>query len=186
MERGREDGGMGAVRVGHTADLGAADLVAARQLLDEVFDGDFDDADWEHCLGGLHVLLHDGAALIGHASVVQRRLLHDGRALRAGYVEGVGVHPAHRRRGHARVIMTEVERVVGAAYDLGALGASEDAVDLYAGRGWLAWRGPTAALTPRGIERTPDEDGAVFVLPARVPLDLDGELTCDWRAGDVW
>jgi aminoglycoside 2'-N-acetyltransferase I len=41
-------------------------------------------------------------------------------------------------------------------------------------------------LTPTGISRTPDADGCVYVLPLTVPLDLDGELTCDWRDGDVW
>jgi aminoglycoside 2'-N-acetyltransferase I len=34
--------------------------------------------------------------------------------------------------------------------------------------------------------RTPDDDGAVWVLGLSAPLDLDGELTCDWRDGDVW
>ena len=41
-------------------------------------------------------------------------------------------------------------------------------------------------LTPTGITRTPDEDGAIYVLPSTAPLDLSGELTCDWRDGDVW
>jgi hypothetical protein len=29
-------------------------------------------------------------------------------------------------------------------------------------------------------------DGAVFVFPVVPPLDLFGELVCDWRDGDVW
>jgi hypothetical protein len=29
-------------------------------------------------------------------------------------------------------------------------------------------------------------DGGVYVFPGPTPLDLDGELTADWRAGDVW
>jgi hypothetical protein len=29
-------------------------------------------------------------------------------------------------------------------------------------------------------------DGVVYVFPGRVSLDLDRELTADWRAGDVW
>ena len=41
-------------------------------------------------------------------------------------------------------------------------------------------------LGPAGTVRTPDDDGAVLVLPGAVPLDLDGTLTCDWRDGDVW
>jgi aminoglycoside 2'-N-acetyltransferase I len=48
------------------------------------------------------------------------------------------------------------------------------------------WQGPSSALTPTGIERTEEEDGGIFVLPLVVPLDLFGELTCDWRDGDVW
>jgi aminoglycoside 2'-N-acetyltransferase I len=34
--------------------------------------------------------------------------------------------------------------------------------------------------------RTPGEAGAVYVLPVTVDLDVTGELTCDWRDGDVW
>jgi aminoglycoside 2'-N-acetyltransferase I len=34
--------------------------------------------------------------------------------------------------------------------------------------------------------RTEEDDGTVFVLPVSAPLDLSGELTCDWREGDVW
>jgi aminoglycoside 2'-N-acetyltransferase I len=38
----------------------------------------------------------------------------------------------------------------------------------------------------RAHVRTEDADGAVYVLELSVPLDLAGELTCDWRDGDVW
>ena len=60
------------------------------------------------------------------------------------------------------------------------------AVGFYTGRGWQQWQGRTSALTPNGIVPTPDDDGGVYVLPVAVPLDLSGELTCDWREGDVW
>jgi hypothetical protein len=43
--------------------------------------------------------------------------------------------------------------------------------------------GPSSALTRTGITRTPDEDGAIYVLPHAVELDLDGALCCDWRDG---
>jgi len=78
------------LRVAHTSDLDAATRAAVRALLDAAFDGDFSDHDWEHALGGMHALAWEGDELVGHASVVQRRLLYDGRPLRAGYVEGVG------------------------------------------------------------------------------------------------
>jgi aminoglycoside 2'-N-acetyltransferase I len=174
------------VRTAHTAELDAATLSAARALLDDVFEGDMSDHDWEHSLGGVHALVWDAEDLVGHASVVQRRLLHGGRALRAGYVEGVGVRADQRRRGHGAAMMEAVERVVRCAYEVGALGATDEAAEFYAARGWKVWQGPTSALTPTGIARTEGEDGSVYVLPVEVPLDLSGELTCDWRDGDVW
>jgi aminoglycoside 2'-N-acetyltransferase I len=174
------------VRTVHTADLSTATLKAARALLDDVFVGEMTDDDWEHALGGVHALVWEGAELIGHASVIQRRLLHGGRALRAGYVEGVGVRADRRRRGHGAAMMEALERVVRGAYDLGALGAADDAAGFYAARGWKRWQGQTSALTPAGLTRTDQEDGCIYVLPLAVPLDLSAGLTCDWRDGDVW
>ena len=82
--------------------------------------------------------------------------------------------------------MDALERVVRSAYDLGALGATDEAADFYAARGWRLWQGPSSALTPTGIQRTEEDDGGIYVLPVTVPLDVTGELTCDWRDGDVW
>jgi aminoglycoside 2'-N-acetyltransferase I len=82
--------------------------------------------------------------------------------------------------------MTALERIIRAAYDLGALASSEMAVGFYERRGWLRWPGPTAVLAPDGIRRTEDEDGAVYVLPVRAGLEPSGQLACDWRDGDVW
>jgi aminoglycoside 2'-N-acetyltransferase I len=72
------------------------------------------------------------------------------------------------------------------AYDVGPLGASEQAAAFYATRGWKVWQGPSSALTPTGIKPTSEDDGCIYVFPLAVPLDLGGGLTCDWRAGDVW
>jgi aminoglycoside 2'-N-acetyltransferase I len=170
----------------HTADLDDATLAAARSLLDAVFGGEMTEHDWEHALGGVHALSWDRGELVGHASVVQRRLIHGGRALRTGYVEGVVVRADRQGRGHGTAMMAALERVVLGAYDLGALSTTDEAADFYAARGWKAWRGPTSALTPGGVVRTAEEDEAVRVFPAAHPLDLTGELICDWRDGDVW
>jgi len=174
------------LRTAHTADLDPADLKAARALIDEVFDGEVTEADWEHALGGMHALVWDGSTLIGHGSVIQRRLLHRGRALRAGYVEAVAVRADRRGQGHGAAVMGALERVLRGAYDLGALGSTDEGAGFYAARGWKLWRGPSSALTPAGVLRTADDDGCLYVFELAVPLDLDGELTCDWRDGDVW
>jgi aminoglycoside 2'-N-acetyltransferase I len=173
------------VRTAHTAELDPAALEAARALLYAVFD-DMTEADWEHSLGGMHALAWDGPVLVGHASVVQRRLLHQGRALRTGYVEGVAVRAGRRRQGLGDAMMAALEDIARKAYDVAALGATDEAVPFYRARGWTRWLGPTSALTPAGLRRTEDDDGGVYVLPFGTPLDLRGELTCDWRDGDVW
>ena len=174
------------VRTAHTADLYAETLDAAQRLLEAAFGDEWSSHDWDHALGGVHALAWEGDELVGHAAVVQRRLLHRGHALRSGYVEGVAVRADRRRRGHAEALMEALEPVMRRAYDLGALSATDAAAPLYAGRGWQLWRGPLSALTPSGVVRTPNDDGSVFVLPGAVELDLDGELTCDWRDGEVW
>jgi aminoglycoside 2'-N-acetyltransferase I len=170
----------------HTGQLDTAVLVAARNLLEEVFEGELTDDDWEHSLGGMHALVWEGRELIGHASLIQRRLIHNSRTLRTGYVEGVGVRADVRRRGHGATLMAALERVARGAYEIGALGATDDAATFYAARGWRLWQGPTSALTPSGVVRTEEEDDCIYVLPLSADLDLKGALTCDWREGDAW
>ncbi|MFO7571380.1 MAG: GNAT family N-acetyltransferase [Gaiellaceae bacterium] len=172
----------------HTADLAPAALLEIRALLDAAFEGDFAEEDWEHALGGVHVLLREGRDLVGHAAVVQRRLLVGGSALRTGYVEAVAVRRERRDRGLGGALMAVAEDVVRSAYELGALSSGGRAARLYERRGWLRWEGPTWALSPDGPQRTADDDVGVFVLPTPTTpvLDLAGPIACDWRPGDVW
>lgn len=174
------------VTTAHTAYVEPPVLRTARALLDDVFAGEMTDADWEHALGGIHALAWEDGVLIGHASVIQRRLWLGGRALRTGYVEGVGVRADRRRRGVGAALMEPLEHVIRRAYDLGALGSTDMAMGFYAARGWQRWQGPSSALTPRGIERTPDDDGGIYVLPVSVQLDLTAAIAADWRDADVW
>ncbi|MFF3017850.1 GNAT family N-acetyltransferase [Streptomyces sp. NPDC057939] len=195
----------------HTAGLGPGERREIRALLDAAFDGDFADEDFEHALGGMHVLLREGdpddphdthdpngpngpngpagsaGALVAHGSVVQRRVLHGGRALRTGYVEAVAVRSDRRRRGLAGQVMAELERVIGGAYVLGALSASEAGAALYEGRGWRPYPGRIGVLGPTGPERLADEEGSTYVwTPAgAAPPDPTGRLDFDWRDGDV-
>ena len=136
------------LRILHTADLDAAMRSAIRGLMDAAFDGVSDDT-YENVLGGMHALVLEDGELIGHASVVQRRMLHCGKALRTGYIEGVAVRADRRRRGHGDAMMAALERYVRSGYELGALGASQDGSRLYTSRGWQLWRGPVSAMTAR-------------------------------------
>jgi aminoglycoside 2'-N-acetyltransferase I len=167
----------------HTADLGAARTAAVRALMRRAFGDRFDDADWDHAIGGLHALVTDGGAVVAHASVVQRAMLHRDTPVRVGYVEAVAVDPAHRGRGHAATVLGAVERVITGAYDLGGLAAADDVAGLYTRRGWHRWRGHPAVLAPGGLTLTPDDDDSTYVYGCADPT---GILACDWRAGDVW
>ena len=170
-----------------TADLDAGGRAALRAFLDTAYDGRFDDEDWAHALGGVHVLATVDGELAGHASVVQRQLVAGPHTVRAGFVEAVATAAALRRRGVGGAVMAEVERLVTGGYELGALSASEDGRGLYAARGWVPWTGPLAALTLDGVVPTPDE--AVFVLPTPgtpAGLDTTARLVCDRRRGEPW
>ena len=101
------------LRTAHTADLSDGCAAAIRELLDGAF-GKVSEDTYQNVLGGVHALLVEDGALIGHASVVQRRMLHGGQALRTGYIEGVAVRADRRRRGHGAALMSALERIVRA------------------------------------------------------------------------
>lgn len=176
------------LRTCHTAELSGAERRALRRLLDGAYGPSFTDDDWDHTLGGLHTLVLERGELVGHVSVVQRRLLLGDRALRTGYVEALAVRADRRRRGHAAAAMRRAEQSIDAAYDLGALSDGTGIAGFYQRRGWLAWAGPTFVVGPHGRRWTPEEDGSMLVrrTPTSPPLDLDAPLGCDWRNGDVW
>jgi aminoglycoside 2'-N-acetyltransferase I len=176
------------VRTVHTAGLDDDELRQIRTLLDEAFEGSFTAADWDHTLGGMHAVVHEDGSIVAHGAVVQRRLIHRGRAIRTGYVEGVAVRADRRRQGYAAAVMNELERIIRTAYRLGALSASDRAVGFYLARQWRAWKGLTSVLAPSGITRTPEDDGSTFVLftDSEVRPEVTDALICDWREGDVW
>jgi aminoglycoside 2'-N-acetyltransferase I len=157
-----------------------------RALLETSFDGDFTNEDWDHTLGGVHVWVIGPDGLLSHASLVERTLVCSGQMLRVGYVEAVATVAAHRRNGYGTRVMTRIGELIRERYALGAL--STGIHTFYEPLGWERWRGPTFVDGPRGREHTRDDDGDVMILrTSRSPhLDLDGEIVCDWRPGDVW
>ena len=73
-------------------------LVEIRRLLVRAFTGGFSDDDWEHALGGWHVVATDDGVVAAHAAVVRRVLEVGEQALGVGYVEGVATAPERRAR----------------------------------------------------------------------------------------
>jgi aminoglycoside 2'-N-acetyltransferase I len=185
------DGTVG-IAVATTAELGDEVLAAVRTLFFDVFDVDFDEHDWQHCLGGIHALARDGSGrLIGHASIVPRTLWIGERPFHTGYVEGMAVLGTARRQGIGTRLMAPVHHIIDTEYELGALTSSVVGLHFYRELGWWNWKGTAWVLTREGRRvRTPAEDGAIFVRAGTKALDAraarHGEITCDWRPGDVW
>ncbi|MFF8917061.1 GNAT family N-acetyltransferase [Streptomyces sp. NPDC015032] len=171
----------------HTYQLAPAALGEIRTLLDTAFEGDFGDDDWDHALGGVHAYVRDGSGFLAHGSVVQRRVVHEGRSYRIGYVEAVAVRADRRREGLGGRVMAALEQVIDGAYAFGALSASAEGAAMYTGRGWQVWPGRIAVQGAHGVERLPDEEGGTYVRGAagRAPMPTSGTLIFDWRDGDV-
>jgi aminoglycoside 2'-N-acetyltransferase I len=183
-----------AVRVRRLAtdELDSADFDAIRAILDAAFDPDdpderFTEDDWDHALGGTHVVVDVDGRIVSHAAVVPRDLRVAGRPLRTGYVEAVATAPDVQRQGFGTRAMVVAGEIIRATYELGALGTGEHG--FYQRLGWRTWLGPTSVRTPEGERRTADDDGYILVLetPSTPPdLDLGAPLSCEWRPGDVW
>ncbi|GAA4678656.1 GNAT family N-acetyltransferase [Gordonia humi] len=169
--------------------MSEADRASLKTFLSEAFAGDFDDTDFDHCLGGLHVIAEDDrGTIVGHAALVQRHLEVSGAVLRTGYVEAVAVAAHMRRRGIGDTVMERIDAIIRRSYDLGALGASDAGRPLYLRRGWQPWTGPLGVCTAHGVRSTPGDRGSVLVLLTGRSADEDtsGLLVCERRSGDSW
>jgi aminoglycoside 2'-N-acetyltransferase I len=180
---------MNRVRLLPTDALQPAELESIRELLWAAFvedDEGFSEDDWEHGLGGVHVVLDVEGLILAHASVVERMLEIDGQPFRTGYLEAVAARPGHEGLGYGSAVVGPASDVIRERYDLGALGTSR--FGFYERLGWERWRGPSSVRTPAGLIATPDDDGWIMVLrtPASADIDPDGTISCDPRAGDVW
>lgn len=157
-----------------------------RALLDRAFGGEFSDDDWQHALGGWHVLVRERGLVVAHAAVVPRVLHVDGRPVSVGYVEAVATDPAHERTGLGTAVLREAGALVAQHFAMGAL--STGAHGFYARLGWERWRGPTSVRSGDREVRTPQDDDGVMVLrlPETADVDLTLPLSCEPRSGDDW
>jgi aminoglycoside 2'-N-acetyltransferase I len=167
--------------------LAPEDVTALRALLDAAFDGDFSDDDWEHSLGGTHVIIEDASGVVAHGAVVPRVLAVGPLRLTVGYVEAVAVRPDRQRAGLGTAIMRALNDVIVRDYALGVLSTGEWA--FYERAGWRRWQGLTWVRLPDGHhERTPDDDDSIMVLPTPTSPAIDSTwpMSCEPRRGDPW
>lgn len=173
------------LEVVRSEDLSPERLAEIRALLVDAFDDGFSDDDWDHTLGGWHLLAMD-KGLLAHAAVVERVLDVGGRALRAGYVEGVATTPTRQGEGLGSLVMRRVGQLLVDEFEVGALSTGRHA--FYERLGWERWRGPTFVRDVPKLVRTADEDDGIMVLRYGTTkgLDLRLPISCETRPGDDW
>lgn len=169
-----------------TSDASAEQLRQIRDLFFTAFDERFTEADWQHCLGGRHVIVAELGVIVAHAAVVSRVIEVGGEPFRTGYVEGVATHPARQREGLGTRTMDEAASLIRSEFEMGALATGVHG--FYERLGWERWRGPTYVRYGSHLVRTEEEDGGIMALlfgpSARV--DVTASITCECRAGDDW
>lgn len=177
---------MTTTRVAATYELSDHELRSIRALMDGAFAGSFSDDDWDHTIGGAHVIVELDGQLVAHAAVITPVLDVGGRTLRCGYVEGVATLPARERRGFGSLAVREVDVLIRQGFDLGAL--STHSHTFYERLGWKRWRGPSYVRGGSRVLRTADEDDGLMVLlfGNTASLDLALPITCEARSGDDW
>lgn len=161
-------------------------LVAIRHLMDEAFEGEFTEEDWEHTIGGRHVVVEESALVVAHASLIERTIEVGGRPFRTGYVEGVATRPSEQGRGLGSLAMDEIARLIRLDFEMGALATARQT--FYERLGWERWRGSTYVRRRSETVRMPADDDAVMVLrfgPSK-HVDLAEAISCEERVGDDW
>jgi aminoglycoside 2'-N-acetyltransferase I len=176
------------LRLARSDELSQADWDALTDLCRAAFDDPWDGV-WESIGPGLHVVAENAdGALLAHAAVVDRPLYVGRDVLRAGYVEAVAVLPDHQGAGLGTLVMTEVDRLLDEAYEIGALSTGRHG--FYERLGWVRWRGPSWIRHRDGRrERSADEDDGIMARPTPStpqPLDIAAPIAVDWRPGEVW
>ena len=154
--------------------------------MDRAFDDGFTSDDWEHSIGGWHVVALEDGTIVAHASLVSRSIEADGRMFDTGYVEAVATEPARQGLGLGTAVMRIVGQLIATYHELGALSTGEH--HFYERLGWERWDGPTYVRNGDQRTRSVEEDDGIMVLRVgpSIDIDLGSAISCDRRLGDDW
>ncbi|MEY3606931.1 MAG: hypothetical protein RL289_1111 [Actinomycetota bacterium] len=165
-----------------SSELTDSQKIALTELLHLAYEGDFSTEDFDHCLGGMHFLAEADSRLVGHGSVVHRKLWINGNLYSCGYLEAMGTHPELQRQGIGSQLLRSINDYIRGNFELGAL--STDEFNFYGAQGWQRWEGPSFVLVDGELQRSADEDESIMVLNYDGPRDLS--IAVEDRAGDPW
>lgn len=169
----------------HDSDLTTKVKSSLQRILDEAFEGDFSDEDWQHTCGGLRFLGYTGDQLIAHGAVVKRWMEVDGNRLLVGYVEGVAVAPSLWGKGIGSLLMAELSSYCKSEFQLSML--STDEKYFYRKNGWLDFMGRSYVFEGGiEIESVDENEGLMYLHGLNQFKDGPQKVVCESRDGDAW
>jgi aminoglycoside 2'-N-acetyltransferase I len=155
-----------------------------RAFLDEAFDGDFSDEDFDHAFGGTHFAILTQGRLVAHGSVVMRQITFDERAHATGFVEAMAVGHEWRGRGVGSKLLAELTDFCRSNFAVAMLSTGSHA--FYEKHGWRRFNGESYLATDAGVVRTEEDDDGLMLLTSLEHVLAADRVTCDFRSGDVW
>lgn len=170
----------------HSSQLSNEEKETLYRMLYQGFDHDFTRDDFQHALGGMHVLAYDHQQIIGHVSIVQRNMAIGDKPITVGYVEAMAVLENYRRQGIGKQLMLATNKIIDDCYQLGLLCASDEGVSLYQSVGWRVWNGSLYELNQGHYIHSIDEEGGIMGWSNNQSIDFTQPLYCDFRSGDQW
>lgn len=170
----------------HASKLSHPDFMAIQALCTRAYEEDV----W--CYYGYlqqayHVLGRIDGIIVCHALWVDRGLrVGQGELLATAYVEYVATEPALQGLGLAsrlmRFLISEVE--ASQRYRLAALSPADS--DYYERLGWVLWEGELAIRQGEALVATPDDVVMIYRLSNSPEINIDDDLSAEWREGELW
>ena len=155
-----------------------------RDFLNEAYEGDFDDVDFENALGGLRFIGLKSGKTIAHASVVERSISLDGTRWFVAYIEAVAVASDFRRQGIGRQLVQQVTDFCFSNYEVAMLSTGEHG--FYEQLGWVRLEVESFVETRDGLVRTEDDDDCLMLLSKRLELGHARRAVAHDRAHSAW
>ena len=155
------------------------------ELMNDAFEGDLSEEDWQHTYGGIRFMGYLNDELIGHGAVILRSMKVDGDEIKVGYVEAIAIDPRHWRQGYGSRLISEITLYCRSKFSFSMLSTSEKA--FYRKYGWMDFEGESYVSQAEVEVRSKEEDEGLMYLfgrneIARVPR----KIVCESRSGDAW
>ena len=156
-----------------------------RNLLNDAYEGDYSEQDWQHTFGGARFIGTLDEQIVAHAAVVPREVLINELPRTIGYLEGVAVSPKFQSQGLGSQLIQHVSDFCRSSYEISML--STDEFDFYGKFGWQRFKGTSGVMQDSVKSFTPEEDDGLMYLAGNSTDSIEiSTAYCDWREGDCW